>query len=82
MVRSTIQRLGKTTNVPTSDRLTISTLICRQDTLQSVLEFRALVSAVGIKLEQERIQTKQRRHPQQAAVTVLEVGGVDDRAQQ
>ena len=28
MVLSTIQRLGNSTNFPTSDRLTISTLIC------------------------------------------------------
>ena len=30
MVLSTIQRFGRTTNFPASDRLTISTLICRQ----------------------------------------------------
>ncbi len=30
MVRSAIQRLGRTTNLPASDRLTISRLTCRE----------------------------------------------------
>lgn len=46
------------------------------DTTQSVLELRSLVAAVGIELEQERMQAKERAHHQHAAVAVLEVGGM------
>jgi hypothetical protein len=38
--------------------------------LQPVLEFCALIAAVGVELQQERIQAKQRARQQQAAVTM------------
>ena len=82
MVRSTIQRLGSTTNLWRSERLTISTLTWPQACAQSVLELRTLVAAVGVELEQEGIQSEQRAHQQHAAVAILDVGGVDDRLHQ
>src|SRR6476469_1111374 len=39
IVRSTIQRLGSTTNLPTSERLTISTLTCSQTRVRPALNF-------------------------------------------
>src|SRR3954465_2485338 len=39
MVRSTIQRLGRTTNLWRSDRLTISRLTCRQTAFSPCLNF-------------------------------------------
>ena len=45
---------------------------------QPILEFGALVPAVGIKLQQEGIEAEQRPHQQHAAVAVLDVGGVED----
>jgi hypothetical protein len=35
------------------------------------MELRALVAAVGIELEQERMQAEQRSHQQYAAVAIL-----------
>jgi hypothetical protein len=52
------------------------------DAAQSVLELRSLVAAVGIELEQERMQAEQRAHQQHAAVAVLEVGGMHEGMEQ
>ena len=43
------------------------------------LELRPLIAAIGVKLVQERIQAEQRAHQQQAAIPVLDIGGMDDR---
>jgi len=51
-------------------------------TLQSGLEFRPLITAVRIELEQKRMPTKQRAHQQHAAVAVLDVGGMHNSMQQ
>ena len=82
IVLSTIQRLGSTTNLPTSDRLTISTLIWPQTRRKSLLKFRPLVAAIGVELQQKREQAKQRAHQQHTAVAVLHVRRVDDGVQQ
>ena len=37
-----------------------------------------MIAAVGVKLQQEREHSKQRRHHKFAAVAVLNVGGVHD----
>ena len=50
--------------------------------LQSLLEFRPLVAAVGIEFEEKRIQAEQRAHQQHTAVAVLDVGGMNDGLQQ
>ena len=50
--------------------------------LQRALELRALVTAVGVELEKERIEAEQSRHEQRAAVAILNVGGVHDDAEQ
>jgi hypothetical protein len=52
------------------------------DVAQSLLEFRPLVSAVGVKLQQEREQAEHRAHQQHAVVAILDVGRVDDGVQQ
>ena len=52
------------------------------DTPQPLLELRSLVAAVGVELQQEREQAEQRAHQQHAAIAILDVGGMHDRAQQ
>ena len=42
------------------------------------LELRPLIAAIGIELEQKRIEAEQRRHHQNAAIAVLDVGGMND----
>ena len=51
-------------------------------TLQSLLELRPLIAAVGVEFQQEREHAEQRAHEQNAAVPILDVGGMDDRVQQ
>ncbi len=77
MVRSTIQRFGSTTNLPASERLTISTLTCWQTRPSPAWNFGPL-AAVGVEPEQERKQPEQRAHQQHAAVAILNVGGMHD----
>ncbi len=52
------------------------------DGSQPGLELRALVAAVGVEFQQERVQPEQRPHQQHATIAVLDVGGVDDRLPQ
>ena len=54
----------------------------RQDLRQGFLEHRSLIAAVGEQLLQERIHPEQGRKQQEAAVTVLDIGGMNDRMQQ
>ena len=46
--------------------------------LQRRLEIRPLIAAIGIELQQEREEPEQRRHHQDAAVAILNIGGVHD----
>ena len=45
---------------------------------QTGQEVRPLVTAIGVELQQEGVEPKQRAHQQHATVAVLDVGGVDD----
>ena len=46
------------------------------------LEGRTLIAAVGIKLEQKGMESEQRRHDPDAAVTILDVAGMHEGVQQ
>jgi hypothetical protein len=46
------------------------------------LELLALVAAIGVELEQKGKESEQPGHQHHAAVTVLYIGGVDDRLHQ
>jgi hypothetical protein len=52
-----------------------------QDVFQNLLEFRSLITAVGIKLQQEREHPEQRGEQHRAAVAILNVGGGHDGVQ-
>jgi len=54
----------------------------RQDCLARRVELAALIGGVGEQRLQERIHPKQRRQQQDAAVAVLNVGGMNDGVQQ
>ena len=60
-----------------SDRFTISTSTCAMMVFMRC-ESLALISAVGIKLQKEWIQPKQRGHQHGATIAVLNVGRVYD----
>jgi hypothetical protein len=76
IVRSTIQRLGSCTKPDArSDRLMISVG-------EPVGKNRTLIGAVGKQLLKEWKPAKQRGEQQQAAIAVLNVGGMDDGVQQ
>jgi hypothetical protein len=75
MVRSTIQRLGNTTNPLTgSERLTISMTKMRQNFCKHFRKFRSLISAVGEQRLQKRKHAEQRRHDENASIAILNVG--------
>lgn len=52
------------------------------DRAQSVLKLRPLVPAVGVEFQQERICTEHRAHQQHAAISILNIGRMDDGMQQ
>ena len=52
------------------------------DPFQPLLKLFPLVAAVRVELEQERKQSEQRAHQQNAAVAILDIGGMNDGAQQ
>ena len=52
------------------------------DPAQASLELRSLITAVGVELQQKRIQPKQAGHQHDAAVAVLHVGRMHDRLHQ
>ena len=54
----------------------------RHDFLERLLELRPLIAAIGKQPFQERIHPEQSGKKQDAAVAVLEVGGMNDRVQQ
>jgi hypothetical protein len=45
---------------------------------KAIAELRPLVAAVGVELEQERVEAEQRTHQQHTAVAVLHIGGMHD----
>ena len=53
-----------------------------QDFRQGFLEFRPLIAAIGKQLFQERIHPEQGCKKQNAAVAVLDIGGMNDHVQQ
>src|SRR5450755_2601354 len=53
----------------------------RQNFAQGLLEHRPLIAAVGKQLFQERIHPEQASKKQEAAVAILDIGGVNDRVQ-
>ena len=52
-----------------------------QHALQRGLENRALVAAVRVELQKERVEAKQRRHHQDATVAVLDVRAMHESVQ-
>ena len=82
MVRSTIQRLGKTESPWRIGALDDLDVDLPEDLCEGRLKYRPLIAAVGIELLQERIQAEQCGHHQDAAVTILDVGGMNDGVQQ
>ena len=52
------------------------------DALQTLLELRPLIAAVGVKLEQKRVQPEQGGHEQNATIAVLNVRCMDDGLEQ
>ena len=50
--------------------------------MSAVLEFGSLIAAVGIELLQERIHPEQSRQKQDAAVAILDIGGMNDGVEQ
>ena len=53
-----------------------------QDFRERLLEFRPLIAAVSKQLFQERMDPEQSGKKQNTAVTVLDIGGVNDRVEQ
>ena len=41
-------------------------------------EHRALIAAIGVEFQQERIQAEHGRHDQRTAIAILDIGGVHD----
>ena len=83
MVRSTIQRLGKTINAPTrSERLTISTSRCGQNFCKRFGKLRSLISAVGEQRLQKGKHSEQGRHDENATIAILNVGRMNDGVEQ
>ena len=76
MVRSTIQRLGRTTNLPASGSLDDLDIHPPADPAQPAPELRPLVTTVGVELQQEGKQPEHRRQQHHAAIAVLDIGGM------
>ena len=53
-----------------------------EDFRQGLLKFRPLIAAIGKQLLQERIHAEQRCKEQDAAVAVLDIGGMNDGMEQ
>ena len=80
MVRSTIHRWGTKfeadRRIRSFDNFKVD---MRKRFRERVGELRALIAAVGEELLQEGKQPKQRRHHQNAAVAILDVGWMNNR---
>lgn len=82
-VRSTTQRLGRTSKpLAVSDRLTYFGHQCGHGFLLPLGEDGSLIAAVGEQFSQKRIAPEQRLEDQNAAVTVLDIGRMNQRVQQ
>ena len=81
MVRSTIQRFGRTTNLCRSDRLRLSVFTWLQTVRRPSLNLAPWYPLSAL-VQQKGEEGEQRAHQQHAAVAVLDVGGVDDRQDQ
>ena len=83
MVRSTIQRLGKTTKplalIAAADDFGYQ---ARQGVRQTIMEHRPGVGAVGKQLLEKRELPEQRGQDHEAAIAILNIGGGDQRMQQ
>ena len=77
-VRSTTHRLGKTAKPFAYRTLDDLHVYPRDDLRYGGAKHRALITAIGVELEQERIHAEQGRHDQRAAIAVLNVGGMHD----
>ena len=83
MVRSTTQRRGKHhKSFGLIGALDDFSFEVRQDFRQRLLKFRPLIAAVGKELLQERIHPEQGRQKQDAAVAILDIGGMNDGVEQ
>ena len=83
MVRSTIQRFGKTTNSLTpSERLTISMSRCGRTFASCFRKFRSFISAVDEQRLQKWKHAEQCRHDESAAIAILDVGRMNDGVEQ
>jgi hypothetical protein len=82
-VRSTIERLGRTTRpfdlIRSFDDLDIE---ARQNPFHRALELRSLAACVSVELDQEREGAKQARHDERTAVAILDVGGMHESVHQ
>ena len=83
MVRSTIQRLGKTLK-PTDliGSLDDFNVEMRENFCKRFRELRSLISAVGEQLLQKRKHPEQCRHDENAAIAILDVGRMNDGVEQ
>ena len=54
----------------------------REHSCQSLVEFGSLIAPVGEELFQERKHPEQGRHDENAAITILNIGRMDDRMKQ
>ena len=83
MVRSTTQRRGQhDKSFGLIGALDDFSFELRQDFRERLLEFGSLIAAVGEQLLQERIHPEQSRKQQDAAVAILDIGGVNDGVEQ
>jgi hypothetical protein len=77
MERSTIQRLGNTTN-PFDD----FNLDMRQNFRKRFGKLRSLISTVGEKRLQEGVHPEQGRHDENASIAILNAGRMNDGVEQ
>ena len=83
MVRSTTQRRGQHhKSFGLIGALDDFSFELRQDFRERLLEFRSLIAAVGKQLLQERIHPEQSGKQQDAAVAILDIGGMNDGVEQ
>src|SRR6266404_1147135 len=83
MVRSTIQRFGKTTNSLTpSERLTISMSRCGRTFCNCFRKFRPFISAVDEQRLQKWKHAEQCRHDESAAIAILDIGRMNNGVEQ
>ena len=82
-VRSTTHRLGKTSKpFVVSERLKISVTRSRKAFFCASQKNRPLIAAIGEQLLQKRETPEQCAQNENAAVSVLDVGGMNDRMKQ